>query len=305
MMDLATLVRYSYRRSPFYRRQFASLDRVVVSDATHIPPFRLPDVAAPTAGDPLQGRQTHQPVVIYQLEYEVPVFQGFSHDDLKAYAGVLSDAWHQAGVRAGDRVAIYDYGSSPITYLSSRAICPHLQQGAADRMGAVVICNDGLPELVERWWHLLTYFQPQILFIRCDSMGPFVGLLTRWGGWPAPPPRQVVVSGNEEWPAAREIDGWERALGVAVRRLVRADLAMWLALECPAGRVHVDSERYLIEVVDAQSQMGLPAGEEGVLTITCLFARTAPSIRYISTISGRLCLEACPCGEADPSITLE
>src|SRR5262249_27545393 len=147
--------------------------------------------------------------------------------------------------------------------------------------------------------------QPQILFMRCDNVDPFLGLLTGRGGWPAPPPRQVVVSGNEEWPGAEEISAWEQALGTPVLRLARADLAMWLALECSAGRIHMDSDRYLIEVVDQQSYTVLPAGEEGVLMITCLFGKTAPSIRYASAIFGRFCSTACSCGQLSASLSLD
>lgn len=310
-MDLDELLHYCYRRSPFYQRKFSPLARSITGSGAlidafqFIPPLLLQDMAHPPAGDALRGRQTRQPEVIYQLEYDAPVFQGFSHYDLQAYADVMSDAWRQIGVKADDRVAIYDYGSSPVTYLSSRAIGPYLRQGAADRARAVVICNDGLPELVDRYWHLLTYVQPQVLFMRCDNVDPFIRLLARRGGWPVSPPRQVVVSGNEEWPGAQEISAWIRALGAPVRRLARADLAMWLALECSGGRIHVDSDRYLVEVLDQQSSSALPDGEEGVLTITCLFGKTAPSIRYVSTISGRLCLTACSCGQLSASISLE
>jgi phenylacetate-coenzyme A ligase PaaK-like adenylate-forming protein len=310
-MELGKLLHYCYRLSPFYRRKFGSLGKAIASDARLsnsfqlIPPFLLQEAAYPPVGDPLRGRQTQVPAVIYQLEYEATAFQGFSRCDLQAYADVLSDIWRQVGVEADDRAAVYDYGSSPVTYLSSRAICPHLRHGAADRAGAIVICNDGLPELAERWWHLLTYVQPQVLFIRCDNMDPFLRLLTQRGGWPAPPPRQVVVSGNEEWPTAREVAAWKRVLGTPVRRLARADLAMWLALECSEGRVHLDTERYLVEVVDPHKYTAMPTGEEGLLTITCLFARAAPSIRYTSAIFGHFCPTACCCGQLGATISLE
>lgn len=310
-MELDELLNYCYRRSPFYQRKFSSLDEAIIGGTAPsgafkiIPPLLLQDMAHPPAGDALRGRQTHAPEIIYQLEYHVPVFQGFSRYDLEAYAGVMSDAWCQIGIKAEDRVAIYDYGSSPVTYLSSRVISPYLRQGAADRAGAIVICNDGLPELVGRCWHLLTYVQPELLFMRCDNVDPFTRLLTQRGGWPAPPPRQVVVSGNEEWPGAQEIAAWEQALGTPVRRLARADLAMWLALECTGGRIHMDSDHYLIEVVDQQNYAVLPAGEEGVVTITCLFGKTAPSIRYASALSGHVCSTACSCGQLSASISLE
>jgi hypothetical protein len=184
-MALDEPLHYCFRRSPFYQRKLESLDGAITSNGARndafqsIAPFLLQDMAHPSVGDALHGMQTHPPEIIYQMEYHVPVFQGFSRNDLQAYAGVMSDAWCQIGIKVDDRVAIYDYGSSPVTYLSSRVICPYLRQGAADRAGAVVICNDGLPEFVERCWHLPTYIQPQVLFMRCDNMQPFLRLLTR------------------------------------------------------------------------------------------------------------------------------
>src|SRR5215467_5860009 len=133
-MDLDELLRHCHRRSPFYQRKFSSLAGTITSNATlrdtfqRIPPLLLQEMAHPPVGDAFRGRETRPPEIIYQLEYDVPVFQGFSRYDLEAYAGVMSDAWCQIDVRADDRVAIYDYGSSPVTYLSSRVISPYLRQ---------------------------------------------------------------------------------------------------------------------------------------------------------------------------------
>ena len=322
-MELGALLAECQRQSVFYRARLQGArwtaagapragrdshadrddnDRALLA---HVPPLLLEQVAAPPAGDPLHGRGTgRRAPVLYQLAYDIPVFQAFGRNDLDAYAGVLTDIWRAAGVKPGHCVAIYDYGSSPIAYLASRAVAPYLRQGAAERLGVTVICNDGLPELVERWWHVLTYVQPQVVFLRSAAMAPFARLFTRRGGWPATPPQALLVSDNEEWPPAVDVRAWERMLGVPVRRLARADLAAWLALECAAGRVHVDQTRYAIEVLDRHTHAPVPPGEEGLLTLTCRFARMAPVIRYVSSLPASWCTEPCPCGCSAPSLAL-
>lgn len=54
-----------------------------------------------------------------------------SREGLDGYAEALARAWGAVGVGTGDRVAIYDYGSSPISYLASAAFAPYLERGAA------------------------------------------------------------------------------------------------------------------------------------------------------------------------------
>ena len=73
-MDIDELLRYCYRRSPFYQRKFSSLAGAITSSATlkdafqSILPFLLQDIALPPAGDAFRGRQTRPPEIIYQLE---------------------------------------------------------------------------------------------------------------------------------------------------------------------------------------------------------------------------------------------
>ncbi len=322
-MDLGALLAQCRRQSVFYRARLQGAPRIATAAAhagsvghpdreetdrallARVPPLLLEQVAAPPSGDPLHGRGASRSApVLYQLAYDIPVFQAFGRNDLDAYAEVLADIWRAAGVKLGHCVAIYDYGSSPIAYLASRGVAPYLRRGAAERLGVTVICNDGLPELVERWWHVLTYVQPQVVFLRCAAMPPFVRLFTQHGGWPAAPPQTLLVSDNEEWPPAVDVRAWEHVLGVPVRRLARADLAAWLALECTAGRVHVDQSRYALEVLDRRGHAPVPPGEEGLLTLTCRFERTAPVIRYVSSLPASWCTEPCRCGSPAPSLAL-
>ena len=54
------------------------------------------------------------------------------------------------GLRKGDRVAIFDYGTSPLSYLAASSFTPYLDRGAADLLGCLPVCNDGVANMSPR-----------------------------------------------------------------------------------------------------------------------------------------------------------
>jgi phenylacetate-coenzyme A ligase PaaK-like adenylate-forming protein len=78
-----------------------------------------------------------------------------------------------------------------------------------------------------------------------------------------------------------------------------------LALPCRHGRLHVNSDWYILEPVDAAGQP-VPSGwrSEGVL-VTNLANHVQPVIRYQLGDSVVLDAEPCPCGSALPTIRVE
>jgi phenylacetate-CoA ligase len=65
------------------------------------------------------------------------------------------------------------------------------------------------------------------------------------------------------------------------------------AAECEFGRMHVNPEYGVLEIVDAQ---GLPTDEEGTIVGTSLHNRVAPLIRYRMNDTARWAREPCQCG---------
>jgi phenylacetate-CoA ligase len=156
-----------------------------------------------------------------------------SREGLDDYAEALARAWGLLGVGPGDRVAIYDYGSSPVAYLASGAFAPYLERGAAERLRATALCVDGLPDNAKRFGHVLRHFQPHFAFVRTDLVPLLVS------GPTAIPPElrtaRLVVSADEETPATHERAAWEREWGGGVAVLERSDAAAVIAAEGAAG----------------------------------------------------------------------
>lgn len=65
--------------------------------------------------------------------------------------------------------------------------------------------------------------------------------------------------------------------------------------QCVRGNYHVDADRVIVEIVDAQGRR-LPDGEFGQVVVTSLFSFTQPFIRYRLLDIGALSTRTCDCG---------
>lgn len=172
------------------------------------------------------------------------------------YAEALGRAWDAFGVSAGDRVAIYDYGPSPVAYLASRAFAPYLERGAAEITSSMVLCVDGLPDNAKRVTHVLRYFNPRFLFARADMVPLLVS-----GPTAVPEDDRgatLVVTADGELPAGVDRRAWEEAWPGGVGFLLRWDAAAFLAPLCPTcGSLRVAADLYDARV----------AGDDGLLFV--------------------------------------
>jgi phenylacetate-CoA ligase len=196
-----------------------------------------------------------------QLERPGAGFLELSREQLDAYAGELAGVWAELGVGAGDRVAIYDYGSSPLAYLASRAFAPHLERGAAERLGATALCVDGLPDNAKRFAHVLRHFRPGFAFVRAD----LVPLLVCGPTAVAAELRaaRLVVSADEDAPGPRQRAEWEREWGGGVSLLERRDASRHVAVERSPREPPLRAEA---QPPPRQAAAPLrPAGREGCL----------------------------------------
>lgn len=186
-----------------------------------------------------------------------------SPEALDAYAERLGRAWGLLGVGEGDRVAIYDYGSSPIAYLASAAFAPYLERGAAERLGATALCVDGLPDNAKRFAHVLRHFQPRFAFVRADLVPLLVS------GPTAVPAElrtaRLVVSADEDAPTPGERAEWSRAWPGGVSVLARRDAEALVELEpgpylepvetAPRERLEADAMARLGEVLERGGEL--------------------------------------------------
>jgi phenylacetate-coenzyme A ligase PaaK-like adenylate-forming protein len=234
---------------------------------------------------------------ILQAGDGLPLYLALTREDVAAAARALASCWRLAGVRKGDGVLIYDYGTSPLTLFASWAYIPGLPRGAADLLGATPICNDGMPEFAARALHVLRYFRPRVMFVDAELMAVLVMRaseerepLSRWTDL-------LVVSSEEEGITAAQKAAWSEALGVPMRSLLRAGSALFFAGECEQGALHVDPRFYRPEVLLDGHDVPSRAGEGG-LCITNLFLRGTSVIRYLTGVRVTLRGRECGCGRA-------
>lgn len=253
---------------PFYRERLEAGGRPA--------PWTLADLetyATTHPGDPFAGRVIGGcgPSVSLQMEAtgDPPIWTGLNPPELDRWAEVVARMWSRWGVVAGETIAFFDYGSSPMVLLASGGYVGYLRRGAAERLGIFAVCNDGVATMAPRMAGIVQTIKPTTLVLRRDLIAPFASALDMAG---------ISLAGKTRWVAMSEVEGAvtreqaesaSASLGARVLRILRCDAIFLLAGECPECRCfHLDS-RYRAEQ--------LPSGE---VAITTAFAMTCPSVRY-------------------------
>jgi len=224
-------------------------------------------------------------VLAVQPERPGAGFVELSREALCGYAEALGRAWGALGAGAGDRVVIYDYGSSPVAYLASQAFAPYLERGAAELTGATALCVDGLVDNVGRLAHVLRHFKPRFLFARAE----LVPLLL--SGPTAMPLQQraprLVVSIDGDTPAHSERASWEGRWRGGLSLLARCDAAAFLAAECPRCRaLRVPEDLYETRITRAPGARSPHALQPGMLTVRPRFLEIDPITTELSVLPG-------------------
>lgn len=314
MRELRGLIQHA-SGSRFFEQKFAGLTARGISrlkDFTEkIPLMELTELVTEkmSSGDPYSSRRCGRsaPPVSLQIEYntETALYLALDQRDLRAYAKALTHCWSFLGLRKGDRVAIFDYGTSPVSYLASSAFTPYLTRGAADALGCLPICNDGVANMSQRAVEIVKFVRPRLLFLRNDCLHPFAVEVERAGLQLSKFISGLVATGNEAILTRPEQDAYQRSLGVPVYRLLRIDVAMFLGVECPWCRLlHTWPTLYFVEAVDPESHKPAGGGQRGSLVITNRFAKACPTIRYLSQVQGSLEARGCPRGARDLRIAV-
>jgi len=257
---------------------------------------------ATALGDPFGGRHDieHPPDVLIQAARDLPIYWALAANDLSALSRLLAGAWTGLGIAAGQRVALYDYATSPLVVYASRAYLPHLDAGAADILGCLPICNDGLPDLADRCTHILEYVQPAVLFVDAELMGPLLRALERRG---SRTPSRVVVTSDEAPVGSAQIREWSALLGTEVRQMLRADAPLFFAPPCVTEPLtfHPDEGTYRVEVLTPDASND-PADDAGRIAVTNLAIRSSIVIRYVTNFVGIVRDGSCRCGRTGPRV---
>lgn len=258
-----------------------------------IPYVDLHDLIARTEADadPFAGRRdpSSASVCVLQAGDRLPLYLALARGDVAAAARALASAWRLYGIGRGDHVLIYDYGTSPATLFASWSYVPGLRAGAADLLGAIPICNDGLAEFAPRALHVLRYLRPQAVFVGAEVMPVFVRRAAEEQFDVGAHTRLIIVSADEESARPEDLAGWSTALGVPVRSMLRSGPALFFAGQCEAGVFHVDPACYAVEGVSGDRGGGR-------LCVTNLFLTATPVIRHLTDIVATIDASLCACG---------
>lgn len=259
----------AWTERPFYRTRMDEAGAVV--------PWTLDDLEdwAGAHDDPYGGRRAGGgfPPLSLQLEATDDPFLWVGVDavELAAWSAALEHLLGRWGVGAGDTVAYFEYGSSPLVLLSAGSYVPHLAGGAVDRLGADTFCNDGLGSMATRMVDAIRLLRPAVVVLRADVLAPFAEAVDVTGLALAEVAGCVAVTVPEGVPFWAEVDRYSQRWGVAVRRLLRADAAFLVAGDCAGcGLFHVDPELYRLE-----------AASPGGAVVTATFAHTTPAVGYL------------------------
>ncbi len=252
--------------------------------------------------DPFGGRHdiAHPPDVLIQVARDLRIYWALAASDLKALSTVLAGSWTRLGIAAGQRVALYDYATSPMVVYASRAYVPHLDAGAADILGCLPICNDGLPDLADRCIHVLEYVQPSVLFVDAELMDPLLRALERKGSRTL---SRVVVTSDEAPVGSAQIREWGSLLGTEVKQMLRADAPLFFAPPCVTEPMtfHPDEGAYRVEVLSPGVSED-PPDDVGQITVTNLAIRSSIVIRYVTNFVGMVRDGSCRCGRTGPRV---
>lgn len=295
--------------APFFQRKFGGLKTRDILDlngfAEKVPTTGLEELVREKmrSGDLYSSRacRTRRPLVTFQLAYdtEAPLYLALDRFDLRVYAEALTRCWSLIGLKGGDKVAIFDYGTSPVSYLASSVFTPYLSRGAADALGCLSICNDGVSNMSQRAVEILRFVRPRVLFVRADCLEPLAIEVEKELPRLADYTQALIAVENEGLLSKPDQNSYERRLGVPVYRLLRVDVAMFFAMECPRCRLlHGWRDLYLVESVTERADDSEGHGQ-GSLVITNWFARACPTVRYLSQVRGSLQPAGCPRGAKD------
>lgn len=256
------------REYPFYRARL---------DATGRPEaWSLEDLEAFASGrrDPFAGRLRPgvSPPIALQIEASGGplVWTAMNSREMDVWASGLARIWARWGLRSGETIAFFEYGSSPLVLLSSSSFVASLKRGAADRLGATAICNDGVASLAARMASLVELVRPAALVLRRDVLAPFSEALRLAGVNLSASVRWASITEPEGAPARSESERFAGGCGIRVYRWLRADAAFILAGDCEeCGFFHFDPRLYCLETLS-----------DSEVAVTSRFASLCPAARY-------------------------
>jgi len=211
----------------------------------------------------------------------------YTRADLELWAELTARALFAFGVRPGVSVQIaLNYG------MFTGAFGFH--QGA-EKIGAAVIPSGGGGD--RRQLQLMRALGSQV-FVATPSYALHLAEVAEAEGIDLRAlPVCLGIFGAEPWSEAMR-EEIQRRFGIRAQDTygLTEVIGPGVAHECPAGRLHVNEDHFLPEIIDPATGRALPEGDQGELVITALTKEAVPLIRYRTGDRTALTRGRCPCG---------
>lgn len=168
-----------------------------------------------------------------RLSFEVPGGRLlFGEHDLDFWAEHLTWCYRMLGVEDEATIAVQDYGTSPLAFLGSSSLMPHLERGVAERFRGRIICLDASRERVALTPALGEQVRIDVLVVRAEVLGLLREIDARSGAGLLSRCRSLVVAVGSEPPPFAGVGG--------ERYLLNVESGLLLAPQCPrCGRFHL------------------------------------------------------------------
>jgi hypothetical protein len=164
-----------------------------------------------------------------RLSFDVPGGRLFFGDrDLDIWAEQLVWCYRMLGVEDGATIAVQDYGTSPLAFLGSSSLMPHLRRGVAERLHGRVVCLDASPERVALTPAIAEQLQIDVLVVRAEVLAVLLANDERSGGGLLARCRSLILA----------VDGAPPEVECArePRHLLNVESGLLLAPECSECR---------------------------------------------------------------------
>lgn len=292
---LRETVERAYENVPFYRQALDDAgvspgDIESVDDVTKLPTTRKEDFRAEYP-DGLFAVDWDDVARIHASSGTTgkPKIVSYTDDDLDVWAEVVARSLVAAGVDSDDVVQnSYGYG------LFTGGLGLH---AGIEAVGATVIPTGGGD--TARQMSMLQDLGSDVLCCTPSYCLYLAEALEDAGVDPHDLPLSTVVIGAEPFTDAMR-EEIEDALGVTALDIYGLSeiIGPGVSMECEEAQdgLHIWEDNFLPEVVDPETGVPLPEGEEGELVLTTLTKQALPVLRYRTGDMTSLTYEECDCG---------
>lgn len=177
----------------------------------------------------------------------------FSREQLQQAAEMYARCIQKLGIKEGELVQIYDFGSSPVVFLFEHNYCSLPIKGAAEILNLRGLLNDGITDFLGRGLYAIRVCNPTTLIIRKELLGPLVQTNKQLGEIRRGKPSRIIATADRDLISREELNMAREQLGVEIAYVLRVDPILFFAYSCNIGGLlhfHFPRRNFEIEAAD-------------------------------------------------------